>query len=59
MILVSIYRLPQFPVKQLLFELDQVMCKVNTSSHLLLTGDFNIDLFARSPEGHFYKLFFR
>ena len=47
---VSIYRSPQYPLKQFLYELDIVLCKANTSSRLIITGDFNVDLFARSTE---------
>ena len=46
----SIYRSPQFTIKEFYSELDQVMSKTYHFWHLIFTRDFNIDLFARSPE---------
>ena len=48
--LVSVYPSPQSPIKEFYSELDQVLSKTDNSDHLIVTGDFNIDLFARSPE---------
>ena len=49
-VVMSIYRSPQSPMKEFYSELDQVLSKTDNSDHLIVTGDFNIDLFARSPE---------
>ena len=51
-ILLSIYRSPRSPFRQFLVELELIMCKINSSSQLILTGHFNIDLFVRSPENY-------
>ena len=34
------------------------MCKINSSSQLILTDDFNIDFFARSPERNLIMKYF-
>ena len=44
--LVSVYRSPQSPMKEFYSELVQVLSKTDNSDHLIVTGDFNIDLFA-------------
>ena len=44
--------------RQFLVELELVMCKINSSSQLILTGDFNIDFFARSPERNIIMKYF-
>ena len=49
-VIMSIYRSPQSPMKEFYSELDQVLSKTDNSDHLIVTGDFNVDLFARSPE---------
>ena len=49
-VVMSIYRSTQSPMKEFFSELDQVLIKSDNSDHLIVTGDFNIDLFARSPE---------
>ena len=49
-VVMSIYRSPQSPMKEFYLELDQVLSKTDNSDHFIVTGDFNIDLFARSPE---------
>ena len=49
-VVTSIYRSPQSPLKEFYSELDQVLSNIDNSDHLIVTGDFNIDLFARSPE---------
>ena len=51
-VVMSIYRSPQSPMKEFYSELDQVVNKSDNSDHLIVTGDFNIDLFARSPESN-------
>ena len=57
-ILLSIYRSPRSPFRQFLVELELVMCKINSSSQLIITGDFNIDFFARSPERNLIMKYF-
>ena len=37
-------------MKEFYSELDQVLSKTDNSDHLIVTGEFNIDLFAPSPE---------
>ena len=49
-VLVSIYRSPQSPMKEFYSELNQVLSKTDNSDHLIAIGDFNIDIFPRSPE---------
>ena len=49
-VVMSIYRLPHSPMKEFYSELDHVLSKTDDSDHLIVTRDFNIDLFARSPE---------
>ena len=49
-VVMSIYRSPQSPMKEFYSELDQVLSKIDKIDHLIVTGDFNIYLFARSPE---------
>ena len=49
-LLMSIYRSPHSPMKEFYSKLDQVLSRTDSSDHLIVTGDFNIDLFARSPE---------
>ena len=49
-VVMSIYRSPQSPMKEFYSELDQVLSKIDKTDHLIITGDFNLDLFARSPE---------
>ena len=51
-VVMSIYRSPQSPMKEFYSELDQVLSKTDISDHLIVTGDFNVDLFARSPESN-------
>ena len=57
-ILISAYRSPQFPLKQFLHELNQVMCKANTCFHLIIMGDLNVNLFARSTERVYFMKYF-
>ena len=57
-ILLSIYRSPRSPFRQFLVELELVICKINSSSQLIITEDFNIDFFARSPEIHLVMKYF-
>ena len=49
-VVISIYRSPQSPMKEFFFEFDQVVSKIDNSDQLIITGDFNVDLFVRSPE---------
>ena len=55
---VVVYLSPQSPIKEFYSELDQVLSKTDNSDHLIVTGDFNIDLFARSPERDTLILYF-
>ena len=47
-VVMSIYRSPQSPMKEFYSELDQVLSKTDNSDHFIVTGNFNIDSFARS-----------
>ena len=54
----SIYRSPHSSMKEFYSYLDQVMSKSDNSDHSIVTGDCNIDLFARSPERHTFMKYF-
>ena len=57
-VVMSIYRSPHSSMKELYSDLDQVMSKSNNSDHLIVTGDCNVDLFARSPERDTFMKYF-
>ena len=58
LILLSIYRSARSPCRQFLVELELVMCKINTSSQLIITGDFNVDFYAQSPKRDIFMKYF-
>ena len=45
-VLLSIYRSPQSQIKEFFSELDHVMRKTDYFCYSIITGDFNINLFA-------------
>ena len=49
-VVMSTCRSPHSSMKEFYSDLDQFMSKSNNSDHLIVTGDYNVDLFARSPE---------
>ena len=57
-VVMSIYQSTHSSMEEFYSELDQVMSKRNNSDHLIVTGDCNVDLFARYPEIYLYELFF-
>ena len=57
-ILLSMYRSQRSPFGQFLVELELVMCKINTSSQFIITGDFNVVFYARSPERDIFMKYF-
>ena len=52
-VVVPIYRSTHSSMAEFYSDLDQVISKSNNSDHLIVTGDCNVDLFARSPEKYF------
>ena len=57
-VVVSTYRSPHSSMKELYSDLEQVMSKSDHSDHLIVTGDCNVDLFARSPERDTFMKYF-
>ena len=57
-VVMSTYRSPHSSMKEFYSDLDQVMSKSNNSDHLIINGDCNVDLFARSPERDTFMKYF-
>ena len=57
-VVMSIYRSPHSSMEEFYSDLHQVMSKSDNSDHLIVTGDCNVDLLARSPERDTFMKYF-